>query len=100
MHLLAHENQEEANASAVQLREMGAHARRLLGECVEHQELKKSQASTTAERLYDAGFIFIRELGCPTFPKGVSLRPSLAGEEALDALERLEQSRHSTRADN
>jgi hypothetical protein len=72
------------------LKTLGGHARRLLSECVEHQEVIKTSASKSAESLYDAGFIFIRETG-NLFAPQVTLRPSLLGEEALESLEMIEE---------
>ncbi len=72
------------------LKALGGHARRLLEECVEHQEVQKRKASKSAESLCDAGFLFICEHEC-LFEPHVTLRPSLLGEEALECLERVEQ---------
>ncbi len=72
------------------LKALGGHARRLLAECVEYQEVCKRKASKAAESLYDAGFLFIRETNDP-FEPHVILRPSLLGEEALASLENVEQ---------
>lgn len=74
---------------AAQLRSLGGAARRILEECVEHQEITRTKASKSAERLYDAGFLFIRETNLG-FGSEVVLRPSLLGEEALEAIEKLE----------
>lgn len=86
--LLAHESEEDARASAELLRGLGAHARRLLEECVAEQQLTRKQVSTAARLLENAGFIFVRDEGDIFEPKFV-LTPSLAGEEALEALENM-----------
>ncbi|RQR65454.1 hypothetical protein DIE18_03100 [Burkholderia sp. Bp9125] len=86
--LLVHETDEDARASAVELRALGGHARRLLEECVAEQQLTRKQASTAARLLENAGFIFVRDEGDIFEPKFV-LTPSLAGEEALEALEKM-----------
>lgn len=70
------------------LKALGGHARRLLEECVEHQEVRKRKASKAAEALYDSGFLFIRECSDILEPY-VILRPSLLGEEALEAIEKM-----------
>ncbi len=91
-----HEEIPEADLAA-ELRSLGGHARRLLAECVEHQEVTRTRSSKTAEQLYDAGFLFIREV-TPVFGSEVILRPSLLGEEALEALEKLAEEVLSAKA--
>ena len=84
--LLHYETEADAHAAAMRLRAMGPHARRLLEECVETQELKRKKVSAAAQMLSDSGFIFIRDSG-DMWQAEVMLSPSLAGEEALEALE-------------
>lgn len=69
---------------------LGRHARKLLEECVEKQEVTRRKASKAAESLYEAGFLFIRDVP-DFFEPTVILRPSLLGEEALDLLEQVEE---------
>jgi DNA-binding MarR family transcriptional regulator len=87
--LLIHENLEDANASGVTLKAMGRAARTLLEECIEHQGVQRKTLSKAAESLNKEGFIFIR--GEKHFSDDAyTLSPSLAGEEALEALEEME----------
>ena len=62
MLLLGHESIEAVRASALELKEMGPAARRLLSECVEHQGCSRTAISKSAQALEDAGFVFIREI--------------------------------------
>ncbi|ENZ78000.1 hypothetical protein [Ralstonia thomasii] len=89
--LLHYETTADAQAAAFQLQSLGRAACRLLEQCVEAQELKRAKASASAHRLSDAGFLFIRETGDLWRPE-VTLSPSLAGEEALDALDQMKGS--------
>lgn len=89
MLLLAHDSEASAKASALQLRSLGGHARRLLEECVEHQGITRKKVSTAATQLSDAGFVFIKE-GLDHWSPECTITPSLAGEEALEMLEQLE----------
>lgn len=84
--LLHYETDADAHAAATQLRALGPHARRLLEMCVETQGLKRKKISAAAELLSACGFIFIRD-SSDMWKAEVTLRPSLAGEEALEALE-------------
>jgi hypothetical protein len=88
--LLAHETEEDARASAVVLRGLGGHARRLLEECVAEQQLTRKQVSTAARLLENAGFIFVRDNGDHYAPEFI-VTPSLVGEEALERLEWMEE---------
>lgn len=90
MYLLAHETEEEVRAAAVELRNLGASARRLLEQCVELQGLTRKTASRAAQLLNDAGFVFIHDSG-DMWQAEVTIKPSLAGEEALEALEQIEE---------
>lgn len=92
MILLAHDSEEDARASAEQLRQLGGHAKKLLAECVKDQELERKSLSATARALNDAGFIFVRDLSS-YFEGRFVISPSLAGEEALEMLEKLEASK-------
>ncbi len=91
MVLLAHESDEAAAASAEVLRGLGSYARKLLEQCVEAQQLERRSVSATAQSLNDAGFVFVRDLSSG-FEERFVLSPSLAGEEALEMLEKLEDS--------
>ncbi|MBA9846782.1 hypothetical protein [Ralstonia pickettii] len=86
--LLHYETVAEAQAAAFQLERLGGAACRLLEQCVEAQALKRTKPSKTALRLSDAGFLFIRETG-DLWRQDITLLPSLAGEEALDALDHM-----------
>lgn len=91
MVLLSHESEEDARAAALVLRGLGGHARRLMAQCVEEQLLTRKSVSTAARALEDAGFIFVRDEG-DIFEPEFAITPSLAGEEALEALELMEKS--------
>lgn len=86
MLLLAYETEDDAKAAAHKLRLLGGRARKLLEECVEHQEVSRAKVSQTATQLSDAGFLFINDIG-DLWKAEFKLRPSLAGEEALEMLE-------------
>lgn len=90
MLLLAHETQEDADAAARCLSELGASARRLLERCVASQGECRKSLSGAANALSDAGFLFIRDIGDKWSPQFM-LCPSLSGEEALEALEQSER---------
>jgi hypothetical protein len=87
MILLGHNSLDELERSADDLSGMPPAARRLLATLVQEGELIRQKASPSAEALYDAGFLFIRERGRGLFDEGVMLVASLAGEEALDCLD-------------
>lgn len=89
MVLLAHETEADTRAAAEVLRGLGARARRLLEECVEHQGVTRKKISQATQRLDDAGFVFVREVG-DMWKTEFVIAPSLAGEEALEALEQIE----------
>lgn len=74
---------DEALKAAQDLKSMGPTAVRMMAELVEHQDVERKKPSPTAEALYDAGFAHVSECGYERF----SIRPSLWGEEALEALE-------------
>jgi len=86
-------NAQEKEQAAIELRGLGGHARRLLEECVEHQGITRSKPSKSAEALFDAGFVYIREIGDIIEPNKVEINPALWGEEALEALEEMEEKR-------
>lgn len=88
MENLAFASIEDAQEAAKEIKAMGGSARKLLAECVEHQELRRAKVSPTAQRLANGGFIVIRELGRP-YSTEVLYAPTLAGEEALEQLEDL-----------
>lgn len=87
--LLMHDSLDAAEASGLQLKALGPRARAFLEECVEHQTITRRTASKVAEQLCDLGFIFIRDTS-DVFHKEVSISASLQGEEALEALGRLD----------
>lgn len=89
MLLLAHESIADVEVAAQNLRRLGPQARKLLEDCVEHQELHRAKVSQAATKLTDAGFLFINDEG-DLWKTDFKLRPSLAGEEALEMLELLE----------
>jgi hypothetical protein len=89
MFLLAHENEDAVKASAQTLRKLSTRARTLLAECVEHQEVARTKLSLAANKLSDAGFLFIHDVG-DIWQEAFKLCPSLAGEEALEMLEQIE----------
>jgi len=89
MILLAHENEDAVKASAQALRKLGARARTLLAECVEHQEVARTKLSLAANQLSEAGFLFTHDVG-DIWQEAFKLCPSLAGEEALEMLEQIE----------
>ena len=87
--LLIHETAESACESALRLRQLGSAARRILAECIEHQEIRRSRLSAAADALSDAGFV--RIVDDSDISGAYTLFPTLSGEEALDALEMMEQ---------
>ena len=92
--LLHYETVADAQAAAFQLERLGGTACRLLEQCVGAQELKRTKGSQTALRLSDAGFLFIRESG-NLWRQEIALLPSLAGEEALDALAQMQANKRA-----
>lgn len=84
--LLAHDSELDADVSAQELKSLGAVAVKLLGECVEHQEVTRQRPSKAALALESKGFLFIRDRSSICGPE-YHLSPSLAGEEALEALQ-------------
>lgn len=90
MFLLAHETEEAAIASAVQLQGLGGHARRLLEECVKDQSVTRQKVSKAATQLSNAGFVFIKE-SADVWSTECTITPALAGEEALEMLEQIEE---------
>jgi hypothetical protein len=90
MVLLSHDSEEDARAAARVLRGLGGHARRLMAQCVEEQQLTRKSVSAAARALEDAGFLFVRDEG-DLYEEAYALTPSLAGEEALETLELMEK---------
>lgn len=86
MMLIAHESIEQARESAAILVTLGSPARKLLAEAVEATGVKRKQLSKAAKDLETAGFLFIRDTGT-IWESQFDLMPTLAGEEALEALE-------------
>lgn len=80
------ETDEALAQAAVSLKALGRPAQRLLGECVEHQELLRKKVSPTFQALESLGFVFVRSRGT-VFDPLFAICPSLAGEEVLEALE-------------
>jgi hypothetical protein len=87
--LLAHDSVDGLVQSALYLRSLGAPARRILAESVEHTGVTRKSISVAARHLEDAGFMFIRDHSSLWDPS-YELVPSLLGEEALEALELLQ----------
>ena len=89
MKRLAFETDDDLTEAVVRLRSLGWRARKLLAELVETQGVTRSAVSQAALTLENAGFIFVRDYGDIFKPK-FEISPSLAGEEALEALEHAE----------
>lgn len=92
MVLLGHDSPEEVAESAKVLAALGEHARKLLSECVEATGVKRKQVSGAAKALESEGFLFILDTG-DIFESQFELRPSLTGEEALLALDEMNEKR-------
>jgi len=90
MFLIAHDSMEQAQESATILLALGSSARKLLAEAVEATGVKRKQLSKAAKDLETAGFLFVRDSG-NIWESQFELMPTLAGEEALEALEALEE---------
>ncbi|QRD62717.1 hypothetical protein H8Z72_23510 (plasmid) [Xanthomonas citri pv. citri] len=98
MLLLGHTSQEDLENSANDLAAMSPAARRMLAEIVQEGTVQRQKASPSAEALHEAGFIFIREHGqYGMFDTGVTLTASLAGEEALEWLDRRREQKRGPR---
>lgn len=76
----------ERQLAARELHALGKPCIRLLAEVVAQQEVERSKSNIAAEKLFEAGFIFIHK---DSWSTEVKLSPSLWGEEALDILEDL-----------
>jgi hypothetical protein len=76
----------ELQHAVATLRALPTTAHRLLSECMEHQELVRQRASVAARALEAAGFVMIRDTD-GWFSSQVRISPTLAGEEAMLALE-------------
>lgn len=72
-------------AAVMVLKSLSPAARRLLAECVEHQGVTRQKASAAALALENVGFVRIR--GGDFLDPTIEILPSLAGEEALEALD-------------
>lgn len=90
------ETEEERQSAAVTLQQLGGHARNLLAECVEHQGLERAALSKAAQALSDAGFVFVREKGS-FFERIFHLAPTLAGEEALEVLDQIDDKKKANK---
>lgn len=88
MLLLAHETTQDAIKSAKLLRALGERACSLLAVCVETTGTKRKKISRAAGALESASFIRIRSIGS-IWGEQFHLLPTLAGEEALEALDDL-----------
>ncbi|OEZ90514.1 hypothetical protein JAB8_19570 [Janthinobacterium sp. HH106] len=86
MMLISHESMEQALESAAILVKLGLPARKLLAEAVEATGVKRKQLSKAAKDLEAAGFLFVRDIG-NLWESQFELVPTLAGEEALEALD-------------
>lgn len=84
--LIAHESMEQALESVAILVRLGSPARKLLAEAVEATGVKRKQLSKAAKDLETAGFLFVRDSG-NLWESQFELTPTLAGEEALEALD-------------
>lgn len=85
---LMYDTDDEADAAAAKLSELGTSAIKLMREVVENQEVERTKISKSAEALYSEGFIMI--LDDDFFASGkVKLRSRLSGEEALERLDEL-----------
>ncbi len=71
------------------LREAGSMARKFLSECVESQLVTRTKISKSAKNLENLGFIFIQDKS-DVFSSSFEIRPSLAGEEALEFLDEID----------
>lgn len=89
--LLAHDSVVDLEQSALYLRKLGPPARKVLSAAVEHTGVTRKAVSEAARQLEDAGFLFIRDHSS-LWEKSYQLLPSLLGEEALEALETLQDS--------
>ena len=86
MMLISHESMEQVLESAAILVNLGLPARKLLAEAVEATGVKRKQLSKAAKDLEAAGFLFVRYIG-NLWESQFELVPTLAGEEALEALD-------------
>lgn len=86
MMLISHESMEQVLESAAMLVNLGLPARKLLAEAVEATGVKRKQLSKAAKDLETAGFLFVRDSG-NLWESQFELVPTLAGEEALEALD-------------
>lgn len=86
MMLISHESMEQVLESAAILVNLGLPARKLLAEAVEATGVKRKQLSKAAKDLETAGFLFVRDRG-NLWESQFELVPTLAGEEALEALD-------------
>lgn len=83
---ISHESMEQALESAAILVNLGLPARKLLAEAVEASGVKRKQFSKAAKDLETAGFLSVRDSG-NLWESQFELVPTLAGEEALEALD-------------
>jgi hypothetical protein len=92
--LLGHANDAAARDSALQLKGMGGAARKILAECVAKQGVERRSISKSVQSLWDAGFVFVH--GSNDFIDPIfTINPSFMGEEALEALEVMEEKTHN-----
>lgn len=68
------------------LRALPAGTKKLLSDCIEHQGVIRQSVSAAARALESAGFVIIADVD-GFFSSAVRISPTLAGEEAVLALE-------------
>lgn len=79
------ESQEALDLAVTDLKSCGARAIKLLEEVVEQSEVKRQKLSEATKTLESAGFIIARRTD--EYEESFIIRPTLAGEEALEALD-------------
>lgn len=80
------ETDDALSDAADQLRRLGIRAREILAECVAEQGVTRTAVSRSVQALNEAGFVFVRDKS-DVFASRFEIAPSLAGEEALEALD-------------
>jgi len=78
--------EDELAEAVAELRSLGGRVRKLLAECVANQGIVRAKLSQAALSLSEAGFVFIRDKS-NVFESRFEIVPSLAGEEALEAID-------------
>lgn len=90
MERFAFETDNDLTDAVARLCSLRWRAQKLLAECVATQGITRTAVSRAALTLDDAGFVFVRDKG-DLFESRFEISPSLAGEEALEALEHTEK---------